>query len=496
MAALKQLARQTATYGVSSILGRFFNYLLVPIYTRVFDIGEYGVVTQLYAYVAFLNFLFLYGMDTAFFRYFQTKNGDPKVYSTSMLSVFFTSIVLCITIVVFSSPIASAIGEGDGRLLPQYVSWFACILALDAITAIPFAKLRQENRAGRFVFIRMSWIVINVALNFFFLLVCPWLIAKGYSVFEAIYHREFGIGYIFLSNLIASGVTLLMLIPEIFKVKINFDRLLWKEMLLFGLPLMVAGFAGMINETFDRILLPMLIEDKADAIAQNGIYGACYKLSIVMTLFIQTFRYAAEPFFFNHASKENPQKTYADVTHWFVIVCSFIFLGVMLYIDIVKLMIGEQFRSGLKVVPILLLANLCIGVYYNLSIWYKLTGKTRWGAYMSVFGAVVTLAFNFLLIPRMGYLGAAWTTLICYASMMVVCYLIGQRLYPVPYEVGRFFLYIILALALWQLGELLRNMAGLNGILLYVVNTIILFVYPLLVLVLERGKISYLRRVK
>ena len=344
--------------------------------------------------------------------------------------------------------------------------------------------------------IRLTWILVNVALNVFFLIVCPWMIGHGYSFVSHIYSREFGIGYVFVCNLAASAVSIIMLFPEIFKVKIDFDKVLWKEMLFFGLPLMVAGFAGMINETFDRILLPMLIENKADAIAQNGIYGACYKLSIVMTLFIQTFRYAAEPFFFNHASKENPQKTYADVTHWFVIVCSFIFLGVMLYIDIVKLMIGEQFRSGLKVVPILLMANLCIGVYYNLSIWYKLTGKTRWGAYMSIFGAAVTLLFNFLLIPRMGYLGAAWTTLICYAAMMASCYLIGQKHYPVPYEVGRFFLYTGLALALWQISAMIKSATGFEGLATYAVNTVILLIFPLAVWFFERGKISYLRRSK
>lgn len=496
MAALKQLARQTATYGVSSIIGRFFNYLLVPIYTRVFDVGEYGVVTQLYAYVAFLNILFIYGMDTAFFRFFKSKNGDPKVYSTSLISVAVSSIVLAGSIILFSAPISVSISENASADLSRYVSWFAIILAIDAITALPFAKLRQENRAKRFVSIRLTWIVVNVALNVFFLLACPWLIRNGYTFFEVIYDREFGIGYIFLSNLIASAVSIVMLFPELFRIRFDFDPSLWKEMILFGLPLMVAGFAGMINETFDRVLLPILIENKADAIAQNGIYGACYKLSIVMTLFIQTFRYAAEPFFFNHSTKENPQKTYADVTHYFVIVCSFIFLGVMLYIDIVKLMIGEQFRSGLKVVPILLMANLCIGVFYNLSIWYKLTGKTQWGAYLSVFGAAVTLLFNFLLIPRMGYMGAAWTTLICYVAMMAVCYLIGQRHYPVPYRVGKFFLYTFLSLLLWQCSEWMLQWIHPSLVTKYLVNTAILLIYPLIVWYLERGKISYLRQLR
>lgn len=495
MSAFKQLARQTATYGLSSILGRFFNYLLVPIYTRVFEVGEYGVVTQLYAYVAFLYFLFTYGMDTAFFRFFQSRKGDPKVYSTSLISIVVSSTIICFFMIAFSSPIARAIGSEGSVMLPKYISWFALILAFDAITTIPFAKLRQENRAKRFVTIRLTWIFVNITSNIFFLVACPWLINQGYTFFQLFYNREFGVGYVFLSNLIASSVIVLMLFPELFKVKIDFDTKLWKEMILFSLPLMVAGFAGTINETFDRILLPILISDKTDAIAQNGIYGACYKLSILMTLFIQTFRYAAEPFFFNHSTKENPQKMYADVTNYFVIICSFIFLGVMLYIDIVKVMIGEQFRSGLSVVPILLMANLCIGVYYNVSIWYKLTGKTRWGAWMSIFGAAITLLFNFMLIPKMGYMGAAWTTLICYASMMILNYFIGQKHYPVPYKLGKFFLYIGLAFVLWQLSLLIKNTLHLNDYKTWAVNTLILLIFPSIVWFFERGKINYLRRV-
>ena len=264
--------------------------------------------------------------------------------------------------------------------------------------------------------------------------------------------------------------------------------------MIYAFPLMIAGFAGMINETFDRILIPILINDKEDAMIQLGIYGACYKLSIIMTLFIQTFRYAAEPFFFNHSTKENPQKVYAQVMKYFVIVCAFIFLGVMLYIDIVKHYIGPDYRSGLGVVPILLLANLCLGVFYNLSIWYKLTSKTRWGAWLSVIGATITLIFNFLLIPALGYMGAAWATLICYASMMMISYFIGQKHYPVPYKTGSFFYYIFLAIVFWY-GSILisRNLFVSENVTL-IINTFLLIFFALISWITESRKNNYLRQ--
>jgi O-antigen/teichoic acid export membrane protein len=283
-----------------------------------------------------------------------------------------------------------------------------------------------------------------------------------------------------------------MLLPDM-KIKDRFDPTLWKNMIIYAFPLMVANFAGMINETFDRVLIPYLTPDKSSSLAQLGVYGACYKLSIVMTLFIQTFRYAAEPFFFNHSTKENPQLVYAKVMKMFVIVCAFIFLGVMLYIDIVKYLIGPDFRSGLGVVPILLMANLCLGVYYNLSIWYKLTSKTRWGAWLSVFGAVITLIFNFWLIPIMGFMGAAWATLICYASMMIASYVIGQKHYPVNYDVKSFFYYVCLALFFWIASVFIRQQFHLSDNIMFGINTFLLLLYAFIAWNSERNKNSYLR---
>ncbi len=501
MSIYKKLAGQTAIYGLSSIVGRLLNYLLVPIYTRVFEVGEYGVVTQLYSFIALMTVLFTYGLDISFFRYFQSEKGNPKVYSTSLISIIFSSVVLGGLIILFAPQLSIFIGSPDtvakaGQSPALYISLFAGILAFDAITAIPFALLRQENRAKRFVFIRLVSIFVNIGLNVFFLLICPWILKSNPDSFVAsIYFPDFGVGYVFVINAISSFIVLIMLLPEMLKINWSFDTKLWKGMMAYSFPLMIAGLAGMVNETFDRVLIPYLIEDKSSAMAQLGIYGACYKLSILMTLFIQTFRYAAEPFFFSHSTKENPQKTYADVMHYFVIVCAFIFLGIMLFMDIIKTFIGEDYRSGLPVVPILLMANLCLGVFYNLSIWYKLTSKTRWGAILAFVGAVITVIFNFALIPSMGYMGAAWTTLICYASMMIISYFLGQKVYPVPYRIGPFFYFVGLSIILWLAGDLIHSFFQPGKVLSVIINSVILLIFIILAYLQVRNKNGYLRTV-
>ncbi|MCX6290317.1 MAG: polysaccharide biosynthesis C-terminal domain-containing protein [Bacteroidetes bacterium] len=496
MSVIKKLAGQTATYGLSSILGRLLNYLLVPLYTRVFHAGEYGVVTEMYAYVSFFNIVFTYGLETAYFRFFQSEKENPKVYSTTLISILTSSVLFAFFIIFFSPAIAGKLNatEHSNAMLPEYISWFAAILAFDAVSTIPFAKLRQANKAKRFVFLKLLWIVINIGLNLFFLVLCPKLMNSSYhDVIRNIYNPSMGVGYVFISNLVASAVTLLFLSPELFSVKLEFDRALWKSMIVYSLPIMVAGFAGMINETFDRIMLPRLVSDPSTALEQNGIYGACYKLSILMTLFVQTFRYAAEPFFFSHASKENAKEIYSKVMHYFVLTCSFIFLTIMMYMDLVKKIVGEEYRSGIKIVPILLMANLCLGVYYNLSIWYKLTGRTRWAAWISVAGAVVTLLLNYWLIPVLGYMGAAWTTLICYASMMVISYVAGQKYYHVDYNLRSFALFVITALLLYAAGEITRQHYRITEHWMYVINSLLLVVFLVVAYLYERGKNSYLR---
>ena len=501
MSIYKKLAGQTAIYGLSSIVGRLLNYLLVPIYTRVFEAGEYGVVTQLYSFIALMTVLFTYGLDVSFFRYFQSEKGNPKVYSTSLISIIFSSVVLGGLIILFAPQLSAFIGSTDtapvaGQSPMVYIALFAGVLAFDAISAIPFAMLRQQNRAKRFVFIRLVSIFVNIGLNVFFFLICPWILKSNPDSFIAsIYYPDFGVGYVFVINAISSLIVLVMLLPDFLKIEWSFDTKLWKEMMVYSFPLMIAGLAGMINETFDRVLIPYLIADKSTAMAQLGIYGACYKLSILMTLFIQTFRYAAEPFFFSHSTKENPQKTYADVMHYFVIVCAFIFLGIMLFMDFIQTFIGKDYRSGLPVVPILLMANLCLGVFYNLSIWYKLTSKTRWGAILSLIGAVITLVFNFALIPSMGYMGAAWTTLICYALMMIISYFLGQKVYPVPYRIGPFFYFIAISIVLWLAGDLIHTSIQPGKVFYVLINCFILLIFIILAYLQVRNKNGYLRKV-
>ncbi|MEI6822611.1 MAG: oligosaccharide flippase family protein [Bacteroidota bacterium] len=483
---LKKLAGQTAIYGLPTIIGRLLSYLLVPLYTRVFSPAEYGVVTELYAYVAFLMVILTYGMETAFFRFSQKETDKEGVYSTSILSLVVSSVLFIALSWMFSTSIASALGYANHS---EYIVWFALILGLDALTAVPFARLRELNKAKRFAFLKSVNIVAQIGFNIFFIIFCPYII-KHFdnsfvgSIINIFYKKEIGVGYIFISNLLASILTLAMLVPEIINIKFQFKKLLWKQMLKYALPIMVWGMAGIVNETFDRILLKHLIKT-GDAMSQLGIYGACYKVSILMTLFIQTFRFAAEPFFFSNAQNKDAKQIYADVMKYFIIVCAFIFLAVMMYIDVIILFVGKDFRIGAPVIPILLLANLCLGVFYNLSIWYKLTDQTMYGAYIATFGAVVTLVLNFILVPIMGYMGAAWATLICYFLIMLVSYILGQKHYPINYDLKRIMTYLGIALGLYFISEILK--IETKSIKL-IINTIFVIIYLVSVFTFEKRK--------
>ncbi len=452
MGKLKQLAGQTAIYGLSSIVPRLLNYLLVPLYTSVYPPSEYGIVTELYAYLSFLSIILTYGMETGFFRFWQSEKGNPKVYTTTLISLFITSITFIIFAIAFAKPTAVGLGYEHN---PEYVIWLSIIIGFEAITAIPFALLRQQNRPVRFATLKFINIAIQVVLNLFFIMLCPFLLKKGYELPTWLFNPSIGIGYIFISNLVAIVVTLLMLIPTML-VKWSFDTKLWKRIMIYSLPLLVAGLAGMVNETFDRVMLKRLLADASTAMDQLGIYGANYKLAVLMTLFIQTFRFAAEPFFFSQAKENNAKELYAEVMKYFIIFGLFIFLGVMLYMDIVKGFIGKDYHSGLKVVPILLLANLFLGIFFNLSIWYKLTNKTMWGVYLAIFGATITIVLNFWLIPIIGYMGAAWATLICYFSIMVASFFIGNHFYKVNYPLARIGLYFLVASVIFALSQIIK----------------------------------------
>ena len=448
---LKKLAGQTVIYGLSSVVGRLLNYLLVPLYTRVFLPEEYGVVTEMYAYVAFLVVMLTYGIETAFFRFSQKATNKRTVYSTSLISLLVTSIIFITTVYVFAQPISNWLQYPK---TPEYIQCFALIVGLDAIAAISFAKLREMNNATRFALIKLTNIFINIGLNLFFIIYCPYAIENNLSSIEfvnSVYSQEIGVGYIFIANLIASIITFLMLLPEMIKSVWIFDKTLWKNMMIYAFPLLIAGLAGITNETIDRILLKHLLPETVNASSELGLYGAFYKLSILMILFIQTFRFAAEPFFFAQEKEKNSKKIYADVMKYFVIITSLIFLIVSMFYDFIILFLGSDYHDprGFKVVSILLAANLFLGIYYNLSIWYKLSEKTKYGAYLSIFGAVITLTLNFILIPRIGFVGSAWATLACYFSMTIASYFLGKTHYSIKYPLKRIFLYLGLVVSMY-----------------------------------------------
>lgn len=486
MPILKKLASQTAIYGLSSIFGRFLNYLLVPLYTYYFTASEYGVVSEFYAYSGFLSVFLLLGFETGYFRF---RGDNDKAYSTALRFVVFLNLSVFALLFWLNPLISSALNYAAH---PEYVLYFALILTFDALAALPFAKLRAENRAVRFASIKIFEILLTVALSLFFIVLCPKLQTQNMAWLPYVYRPEIGVGYIFLANLIASGSKFLFLMPQLKGgLTAEFDWSLFKRMARYSLPMVVIGFAGIINEMLDRALLKYLLPyDMATNLAQLGIYSACYKLSILMTLFIQAFRYAAEPFFFSYAKKDDAKIVYARVLHYFSIFCVFIFLLVTLYLDFFKYFIGEEFRAGLHVVPILLLANLFLGIYVNLSIWYKLSDRTLMGAGVSLFGAGLTIILNIYWIPKFGYTGSAYATLACYASMAVLSYGLGQKFYRIDYDVKSVLSYLMLGIGLYfalvQLQPLLRWQVGC-------LSSLLMLLYLLITLLFERRRFAVQR---
>jgi O-antigen/teichoic acid export membrane protein len=460
MGIIKKLASQTAIYGISSIFGRFLNYLLVPLYTYYFSAAEYGVVSEFYAYAGFFSVLLLFGFETGYFRFRDKEHtGRDVAYSTALIFVVLVNLGFFLFILLINSRLSAALHYANH---PEYVLYFTLILTLDAIASIPFARLRAEDKAFRFAGIKVAEILVTVLLSLFFIIFWPKFSAENPHIWLAkIYHPAIGIGYIFIANLVASLFKFLLLTPQLAGLSWGFDRALFGRMIRYSLPMVVIGFAGIINEMLDRVLLKYLLPyDLQTNMKMLGIYSACYKLSILMSLFIQAFRYAAEPFFFAYSGNSDARSVYAKVLKFFVIFCVFIFLLVTLFIDLFKYFVGEEFRAGLEVVPVLLLANLFLGIYVNLSIWYKLTDHTLMGAFVSLAGAALTIALNVWWIPEFGYVGSAWATLACYASMAIVSYLLGRRYYPVAYDVKRVIAYIALGVALYYARQQLPVSAG------------------------------------
>jgi O-antigen/teichoic acid export membrane protein len=419
-------------------------------------------------------------METAFFRFSQKQDNPAQVYSTALTSLISSSLFFGLLFGVFSPQIASVINVPEH---PEYVVYFTAIIALDAISAVPFAYLRQQNKALKFAIVKNINIFTNILLNLYFLLLCPY-VQKEYGTLLPLYNGTVNIGYIFLANLIASIVTIPLLWKEILAIRnASFNKTLWREMLVYGLPLMVVGFAGMINETLDRIIISYVYTDVQEGLRATGIYGANYKLSVLMLLFIQAFRYAAEPFFFNHAKDNDKRHIYATVMNYFTLVCLVLFLTVTLYIDVFKHFINNRYWEGLHVVPILLLANMFLGMYYNLSIWYKLSDNTNKGAMISTTGAVITILANIILVPLLGYTGSAWATLICYVSMAIICYVMGAKYYPIPYQVKRLIGYVGFALVLYFVSTYLPFAAGYVK---YASSAILLLIFVVVAFLMER----------
>lgn len=453
MSGIKQLAGQTIWYGASSIAARFINYLLTPLLTyNLASQADYGKIGLIYAAIPILNIIFTYGFETAYFRYASKKDYDAaSIYNTASLSLLVSTIFLTALLWMYQSVFGAVIGLSS---FPAVIQLSIGIIALDALGTIPFAKLRHDGRPRKYAFIKIAGILINIAVTWFYIVYCPKHVQSGTNnLLVLVYDAETNpVVYVVLANLIQSAFTLLLLAREIKAIRFSFNAPLWKEMMLYALPLVIAGMGGMINETFDRLMLrwwlPGTVQYREE---QVGIYNACYKLSILITLFIQAFRLGAEPFFFKQAEGANPQQAYARVMKFFVITVCITFLVINLYIPVWRYFIDESYWEGLAVVPILVVANMCLGVYYNLSVWYKITNKTMAGAAITLIGAAITCLVNYLLIPYYGYMASAWATLACYAGMMLISYTWGQKHYYVPYAWKKMLAYFVIVVLLYLL---------------------------------------------
>ena len=474
---MRTLAKETAIYGMSSIVGKFLNWLLVPLYTFVLEqSSDYGIVTNLYAWTALLLVILTYGMETGFFRFANKEGADvPRVYGTTMFSVGSTSLVFAVCCVLFAQPLANVLGYPAHA---EFIAMLGVVVSLDAFGCIPFAYLRYKRRPIKFAALKLFMILVNILLNIFFLVVCPWLMQKAPQTVDWFYDPSYGVGYVFVANLFSTGLVTLALLSDILEATFKPDFRLLKKILAYSLPLLVMGIAGIMNQTVDKIIFPFLFADKEYAAGQLGIYGACFKISMVMMMFTQAFRYAYEPFIFAQHQDKNSPAAYAAAMKYFVIFSFLILLGMIFYLDIFKLIIRSDYWSGLRVVPVVLFAYIFQGVFFNLSLWYKLTDKTQYGAYFSLLGCVITIIVNVLFVPRYSYMASAWASFVCYFVMMLASYFIGQKYMKIPYDLKSLALYTVVALLLLTLHYyVVTPYTWLN----YVLSTVFLFAYLLLV---------------
>lgn len=456
MSTLKKFAGQTAIYGISTVISRFLNFVLTPIYVGVYPAKVFGILTTLYAWTSILNAVLAFGMETTFFRFLSKYNHSKKIYSNTFFTIAGVTVVFAILSFSNANSIAAWMQNKNTASLEDYklfVRFFIGILCVDAFAVIPFAKLRADGRPIKYGIIKLINILCFVGLNLFFLFVVPWVIKQQGPLSGAFaqWFKPGWIGYVFVSNLLASALTLLLLLPELLELTFDIDFKIIIEMLSYSFPVLVANLSFIINENSDKLFLEKLLPGRISTM-EVGIYGACCKIAIFLSIFIQAFRLGAEPFFFSYSKNTNARETYARIMNYFIIVIALIFVGLVANIEILKYFIRGHdehqrmlYWSGLRVVPILLFGYVSLGIYMNLSIWYKLSDQTRYGLYISGIGAILTIILNILFIPRYSYMASAWVSLIAYFTMMVLSYMLGQKHYPIPYDLKKASLYLILA---------------------------------------------------
>ena len=471
MSVLKKFFKDTIIYGFATVLPRLMNFILVPLHTGNLETSSYSDNTTFYVYAAFFNVLLTYGMETSFFRFFNKSKEKERVFSTTFISLIVTTLLFFVIVLIFNEQLSLWL-----NISPKYFKILVGLLVLDTVVVAPFAYLRATGKPIKFAAIKIANIIIYVILNYFFL----WAIPKFNIDFPG-YDKSDLVQYIFIANLVASAVTLLMLIPYFFKTKLEFSYSILKQLLSYGWPIMLAGLAYVINENFDKWILPYLLGKDI-----NGAYSGCYKIAMFMTIFIQAFRLGAEPFFFSHSKEINAKETYALIMKYFVIVGSFMLVFIISYLDIFKIALvkDESYWQAITIVPIVLVANLFLGIYFNLGVWYKLTDKTIYGMYLSIVGAVITIIFNLIMIEKIGFIAAAWATLAAYGMMMTLSYIIGQKYYRVPYDLKSILGYLILSIVL--------SIISLNTNTNYYMNTFIVLLFLGIIGISEKKQLKQL----
>lgn len=436
-------------YGLPSIATRFIGYILNFSLIFIYQAVDTADLTQIYAIFPFLNILFTYGVETSYFRFMQQKEG-AKLFNTLNISLLVTTILFCLVLWGLQGPLVTFTAMEDH---PEYLQWMVGILFFDTLSTLAFAKLRHEERPRRYAFIKILGIVVNVAIVLWYIGICPRIASTNpESLWLLGYHSSIGIGYYLIGNFIGSMLTFVLLLPSFKGFQFQFDRALWKEVMVYAMPLIIVGLGGMINDMLSRLVFQHVVDlPVREAKHQLGIFAANYRLAVLITIFIQMFRLAAEPFFFNQSKQKDAPETYAKVMNYFVMACCFMFLGIGLFLDVFKEIMSLKYKDygeGIQIVPILAMGGVFLGIYYNLSIWYKLTNKNWYGAGITLAGAIITILLNILWIPRFGYVGSAWATFTCYLFMMISSYLLGQKYYPIPYQVRKIVLYLVVIMGL------------------------------------------------